>query len=91
MNLKKHPSDGHYYLHTDQGQPLICPHQDNGTEIIVEPNRLQPNQPPKQTIQKQHMVCGTWCALFRAETGMDAFTCQQLCGNGQPFSAQVKK
>lgn len=64
MKLKKNPSDNHYYLHSDQDQPLICPHQDQGTEVVITPNKLQPNMPPKQEIIKKHLVCGSWCALF---------------------------
>jgi len=62
MKLKKQP-DGHFYLHSDSGQPLICPHQDAGTEIRIEQPKLQ-GQQPKQFIDKRHMICGSWCALF---------------------------
>jgi hypothetical protein len=81
MKLKKNPENNHYYLHNNNDQPLICPHQDAGTEIRIEQPKLQ-GQQPKQFIDKRHMPCGSWCALFRLRNTQDKLHfVDQECGD----------
>lgn len=89
MKLKKQ-SDGHFYLHNEDGKPLICPHQDAGTEIRIEPAKLQ-GQQPKQFIDKRHMPCGSWCALFRMDKGKadNLKLIRQHCNSSGAIQTQV--
>jgi len=92
MKLKKQ-SDGHFYLHNEDGKPLICPHQDAGTEIRIEPAKLQTQQ-PKQFIDKRHMPCGSWCALFSffpSGKRQNHFKVCQLCSDRSGFEATLEQ
>lgn len=92
MKLKK-LEDGNHYLHSDEDKMLICPHTDGGSVVTVVQEKLQVagNQPKvAQHIQKQPLGCGSWCALFRMSTEMDAFSCEQLCSTGNVFTATAE-
>lgn len=88
MKLKHNKADNHHYLHSDNDQPLICPHQDAGTRIVVEENFAKQ---PTQRIVKDHMVCGTWCALFRWKLDEAKQYAEQLCCNKSLIRVKVEE
>jgi hypothetical protein len=80
MILKKNPDNGYYFLHNENDQPLLCPHQDLGNEVQLIESKLQ-GQQPKQLISKRHMNCGNHCALFRwSQTAAPKYA-DQLCAS----------
>ena len=96
MILKKATDpDPNHYLHQQNGQTVSCPFTDGGmlTQFIQDESKLTlDNQPvpPKQHSIKQHVTCGTWCALFRQSNTEGIVRIEQHCGNGRATIVEVK-
>jgi hypothetical protein len=94
MKLKK--QGDFLMLHSDNDLPMYCPHQDGGSTVEMTQDssvQVAGKQPSvKQVIHKNHMICGTWCALFRHEqddTNKDYHAITQGCNSNRKTDGEI--